>query len=87
MGRTESKARLSSQEAMPASMSALASAKYSFTSWSRVWWSRWDTTLASRHQCPGGVSELGPSDQYSEIAFFRSVRFALIANNALAWSR
>src|SRR5215207_2123602 len=68
---------------MLASNWAFASAKNNFTSVSRLLPSRLDTHCANRHQCPGGCSERGPSDQYSAIAFVRSFRPTL---NAMSWS-
>src|SRR5205809_3656653 len=85
IGRTESTLRLAVHEATPASNSAFVSTKNICTSSSSVWWSRCDTNWANKHQCPGGNSELGPSDQYSEIIFCSSVKCAEISTNSRAW--
>src|SRR5207249_9086526 len=92
IGRTELKAHLLSQAQLPASATALVSAKKSFTSRSMPcawtpWWSRRETNCAKRSQCPGGSSERGPSAQYSAIIFCSSVRPALSSSSALAWAR
>ena len=87
IGRTESYARLASQQAMEASSSAAVRAKNSFTSSSRLLPSLAETSWACRHQWPGGVWEAGPSAQYSAIAFCSSVSPALSARSSSAWSR
>jgi hypothetical protein len=87
IGRTESKKRLASQQAMPASSSAPVRAEKSFTSSSRPWPSRAETPWACRHQWPGGVSEPGPSTQYPAIALYSSVSPALSARTWVAWNR
>src|SRR5216683_4399768 len=89
IGRTESNARLLSQQQMLASKIALVSAKKSFTSESRpcafsAWRSRRETNCANRSQCPGGSSECGPSAQYSAIIFCSSVSPALSAISSSA---
>jgi hypothetical protein len=86
-GRAESYARLASQQATAASSSAAVRAKNSFTSSSRRWPSLAETSWACRHQWPGGVSEAGPSAQYSTIAFCSSVSPALSASTSSAWNR
>src|SRR4029453_10584266 len=65
MGRTESQVRLPSQAVMLASNRALLRAKYSRASSSRVLASRRLTYWANTFQCPGGVTDRGPSAQYS----------------------
>src|SRR5437660_6452608 len=85
IGRTEFQLCLASQEAMLASKLAFVSAKNIFTSCSRVWLSRVETYCACRHQWPGGVSECGPSFQYSAIIFCISVRLADIFTRSVAW--
>lgn len=70
MGRTESNVALLSHAVIPASKMALVRAKNSWTSRSRLWWARRDTTWAKRSQWPGGSSDLGPSAQYSAITFW-----------------
>src|SRR4030095_2174742 len=67
MGRTESQFRLPSQAVMLASNRALLSAKYIRASSSRVLASRRLTYWANTFQCPGGVTDRGPSAQYSAI--------------------
>ena len=67
MGRTESQFRLPSQALMLASSSALLRAKNSRASSSRVLVSRRATHWANWFQCPGGVTEPGPSSQYSAV--------------------
>ena len=86
IGRTESKARLASQQAMAASSRAAVRAKNSGASSSRPWPSLTDTCWASRHQWPGGVSLPGPSAQYSAIALCSSVSTALSARSWAAWT-
>ena len=87
IGRTESWARLASQQAMPASSSAADRAKNSLTSSSRPWPSLAETSRACRHQWPGGASDPGPSAQYSAIALCSSVSPALSASTSSAWNR
>src|SRR6266851_8663570 len=78
MGRTESKARFTSQAAIPASKMAFVNAKNILASSSTVGWSRRETNSPNRSQCPGGSSVRGPLAQYSAIIFCSSVRFALM---------
>ncbi len=87
IGRAESRSRLTSHEAMPASMTELASAKNSLASWSSPCRSRAEICWANRHQWPGGVSLLGPSDQYSEIAFCLSSSAAVPETISAACAR
>ena len=56
-------------------------ARNSLASWSRLWPWRRDSHWAIRFQCPGGVSDPGPSDQYTAMLFLRSLR------PALSWRR
>jgi hypothetical protein len=69
MGRTESQFRLPSQAVMLASSSALLSAKNIRASSSRVLASRRATHWANTFQWPGGVTDRGPSAQYSAMTF------------------
>src|SRR5688500_18248056 len=62
---------------MLASSSPPLRARNMRASWSRVCLCRRDSHSAIRFQCPGGVSEPGPSDQYTAMLFLRSVSPAL----------
>ena len=87
IGRTPSYVRFAPQQAIAASCTAPLTAKYIFTSHSRALSSgalppssRWKpgvsaTLLASTFQWPGGVSDVGPSAQYSAITRPKSPRF------------
>jgi hypothetical protein len=78
---------LAFQAAMLASIWALAIAKNSLASRSRLWPRARETAWANRHQCPGGVSLCGPSAQYSARTFCRSVRVALCRRvSVTSWS-
>ena len=68
---------------MPASISALPSAKNIFTSVSRLKWFLRDRASANSAMCPGGNAVPGPSAQYSAVTFLRSVRLLV---SARAWA-
>src|SRR5215213_2922359 len=65
IGRIESQVPLPSQAVMLASNSPLLSAKNIRASLSTLLASRRATHWANWFQCPGGVTEPGPSSQYS----------------------
>ena len=64
------------QEAMPASIIAFPTRKNSLTSVSSEWPFLREMAWANSAVWPGGNSDLGPSAQYSAVAFSWSVRLA-----------
>src|SRR5919198_1907021 len=72
IGRQKSYLYFKAQAAMPASITALPSAKNILTSVSRPACILRQRNWANTAMCPGGNSDRGPSAQYSAVTFLRS---------------